>query len=773
VGARMNNNKGQISVFLCITFIAVLIVVGVLVDAARIISGQAQVRRAATNSVRSLLADYSSDLKENYGIFAINKESEQDLSANAREYLERNLSIGLNELQNFNIYDFKVEKISITPLFNLTEDQAVKSQILEYMKYRAPNQVVENLWQKISVVREFGEIAGTYNRKINLDKLSGQIGELQQMLKEKISGTIGNGLIQEHFINGYDRDGIRYTAIERYAETIIKQSALHEELSTIFQHIQQIENQANDESNIENNWILKERLNKLQDRAANVKAELETQEDIIHSMERWLKEELTGEFLKVNKDARQIMEHIAELGRRAQVEVQEFEDYLREKHEVDSISYQNIPVCENIMNAFQEDIINLKDIILNGKIAEELLHIICNNILYLETAMERLDKVCQLDWQKIDGDIGKEEIISFLTEGFGSYNNSLEYEYKKVDNPIPGIDPRTGKDKETEKALKDENGDVDIGGEGINISELPSRKKYYSDNSAVFEGELYDLPGEIDLDDNDSMFIHKAFNYIRNMGNLLTSDISSFRDDIYINEYILKVFNNHIEAQEDNTFFKSEVEYILHGDSSERINKIKTKAQILLVRFAMNTLHVYSDSSKRELAKGIAAAAAGWWTAGAGIPIISNLILCGWGMGEAIIDLEDLMDGKPVPFYKLKEDWKLDVGIFSNQNPINDGVSSKSDLKSDSRIMFDYKDYLRIFLIFVNADKKIGRIEDLIELNGRKTNSEFKVANYSTYLKIEAEVSLNYIFLTKAFIPKSKKTIDGRHCFKVVLYEGY
>jgi hypothetical protein len=252
------------------------------------------------------------------------------------------------------------------------------------------------------------------------------------------------------------------------------------------------------------------------------------------------------------------------------------------------------------------------------------------------------------------------------------------------------------------------------------------------------------------------------------------------RDNIYINEYIMGTFKNSVpEIQQGDgtvkdtdlhgveksgltTFYDSEVEYILHGNASQKANNIMTRGEILLVRFGLNTLHVYTDAKKKTMASSIATAVAGWWTGGAGIPILSNLIMAGWGMGEALIDLQNLMAGKSVPIYKMKGDWQLDIGLPSDSTP-----------KTDKRLYFNYHDYLRLFLLTMNEEKKLNGIEDLIQLNIGKAKGGFKMAECATYVRIEAEVSMKYLFITQPFIQKAVKTTDGRYLFKVLLYEGY
>jgi hypothetical protein len=175
----------------------------------------------------------------------------------------------------------------------------------------------------------------------------------------------------------------------------------------------------------------------------------------------------------------------------------------------------------------------------------------------------------------------------------------------------------------------------------------------------------------------------------------------------------------------------------------------------------LNTLHVYTDTKKKELATITAAVVAGWWTGGAGIPVISNLIMCGWGMGEALIDLQDLLEGEKVPILKSKGDWKLDIGL------------PKDGPKADAKFSFSYQDYLRLFLLTMDSKKKLGRMEDLIQINLGESIPGFKMETCNTFLRVEAVVSMKYLFPTGSLIPDSYKTTDGRHKFRKLVYEGY
>jgi len=119
-------------------------------------------------------------------------------------------------------------------------------------------------------------------------------------------------------------------------------------------------------------------------------------------------------------------------------------------------------------------------------------------------------------------------------------------------------------------------------------------------------------------------------------------------------------------------FFDYETEYIIYGSTSQSTNMTLTKGELLLYRFGLNLLHLYGDGEKLMTATSVATAVSGWWTFGLGIPIAKTLILCGWSMAESLIDLERLLAGELVPFYKNKGDWRLDIRN-AIENVIRDG----------------------------------------------------------------------------------------------------
>lgn len=770
---EVRSERGQVTVFLSIILLSVVALAGVLVDVSRIVTAETQVTRAVDSAARSVLAGYSSRLKDEYGLFALNREFENELKQDVESYIRKNLMIGkigegYADSKYVDLYDYRIEDISVTPIFNFTENKAVRDQILKYMKYRAPKKVVEGIWDKLSAVKDLCRMSEAYKKKINVDKILGKMDKAQQKLKRNIDGTVGDGRYEPFYICKFNKNGSRNNAANKYADLVVEYRSLSRALNGT----------ETDES--------------IRKRMRAVKNEMET-------IWRELRYNHTEAFIKPNVEAEKNIKEIMRLGEEASKAIHDLEQYMQNSFKESGLT------SKNFKTTVEKDIAELKALILDGKRAEEIISYAVKNSNALKTAASRLDQIKSLYKASDEIMASKNSIIKLLNDGLANYNNTIKYDYRKTQKAEPGTDPRAGAVEAAALKLSEKREqDKDMKRAGIIIEDLPSRRKVESRNFDVedevhikpeeqlsipaakaydgveYGGDLSSLDKEMNFFNEDEKFSENALNFISSMEDILLKGLAALRDEIYINEYIMGMFKNSVTVLRDgpvekkdlylrgvdksirDTFFDGEVEYILHGNPSERINKTMTQAQVLLVRFGLNTLHVYSDSKKRELANGIAAAAAGWWTGGAGIPIIANLIMCGWGMGEAVIDLTDLMDGKPVPLYKLAGDWKLDIGLSERGGP-----------KSDTRLSFTYHDYLRLFLLLKNTETVINRMEDLIELNMQKTNMDFKMRDCYMYMRVEAVISMRYFFMTQPFVPERRKTPDGRHRFRVVVYQGY
>jgi hypothetical protein len=186
----MRKQEGAITVFLSIVLLIFITMAGIIVDGTRMRAADIQVKRALETSVRSVLADYDSNLKEDYGLFALSDSDMDALKANIKteieEYMNKNLRPDSSiEGNYFDLYDYKVEDITVEPYFILSKDvDAAKQQILEYSKFRAPKEMIERFLSILEDMKKAGEISEAIEQTVTIDeKLDSMNEKLTELIK--------------------------------------------------------------------------------------------------------------------------------------------------------------------------------------------------------------------------------------------------------------------------------------------------------------------------------------------------------------------------------------------------------------------------------------------------------------------------------------------------------------------------------------------------------------------------------------------------------------
>jgi len=792
-----------IVVFLSIIFIGVLFFSGILVDGARIISGKMNVTRAVEDACVSSLALYNSQLKNDYGIFALSVNNREELKETVEAYLNKNLNTAeRKEKQEYliDLYDFKIEKLSVTPIFNLTNNSIVKEQILEHMKYRAPKELGENILKKFNMIKDVGEIALLYEKKTEIEKELDEVDSIQRKLKRNISGTLGDGAFEADYIEKFNLDGVRDNLIDTYTELIADLSDSILDIKLQGEYLRQLKEALSgikfgeDELNNSNKKVDSE---VDYDESGSLQMTLQkAKKEYLHSLDQLLNiktniasvfqklsNTYTNNLIHVNENTITNIEKLMESCKKLSSNISELSKdanlRLNERKNENELQNKEDSITGEFKHVFLEDLNNLKNLIPDYEKGNNMINTLKSNILVLNSSLEALNYVQYKVESEDVADIniyGIKETLSKVNEQY----KTIEFNYLlpvKIENIE---DPRKDMGAKVKEVL------VNLVAKGLNIqlkdidfNELPSRQKVdetnfddadaerpqQSLNDPGYYGNLDSIGDDIDLTNPKGSFPNKALNFISNIGKAIGNNMLDMRDDIYISQYIIDNFSSRVDKtatgsnevyevrkernereekeEKHNVSFQAEVEYILHGSELEQVNVTKAMGQVTLIRFGINTLQIYMDAAKKKEAYSLATAIAGWWTGGAGIPIIANLILCSWGMIEGINDLKLLIQGESVPIFK------------------------KSNTK------FSYHDYLLLFLMQKDSNTKIDRIQDLIELNIRKSRDSFKMGNTCSAIRVEAEISMRYLFVTQSFMPTRLKTPDGRHKINVLLYEGY
>ena len=171
------------------------------------------------------------------------------------------------------------------------------------------------------------------------------------------------------------------------------------------------------------------------------------------------------------------------------------------------------------------------------------------------------------------------------------------------------------------------------------------------------------------------------------------------------------------------------MEYILHGDRRDKKNISNTLLKIFGIRSGFNFLYIISDSEKVKLARAIGAAMAAATTCAIAEPIFTAVVLSGWALCEAGMDVSALKKGEEVPLIKTKETWRLSISGIGNV--IKDNINNEE--REEGEFAMNYEGYLRVLLFSMDQEDKLLRIQDLIEANiSTATESNFSLGDYST-----------------------------------------
>lgn len=178
-------------------------------------------------------------------------------------------------------------------------------------------------------------------------------------------------------------------------------------------------------------------------------------------------------------------------------------------------------------------------------------------------------------------------------------------------------------------------------------------------------------------------------------------------DNYLFDLYIMRQFKN---AQDQDvgrdTFFQYEAEYILEGNLSDEANRKAFRRELVLLRNAANLMYLYTDVEKMEALT----AAAELIAPGPGGAAVRLLLAEAWALAEAENDVRVLEHGKKLPFFKTRETWATDLdGVLENMDTGYIDVSAEAGLY--------YRDYVQVFLFFMDGNTKALRAMDLIQIN--------------------------------------------------------
>ncbi len=711
-----HKTKGAITVFLSIVLSAVFLVIGTFTDGARLRLAHSHVQRANKSALSSVLANYNNELKDEYGLFGVYLD-EDSIQEIFEEYFCKNLGI-VGEGKS--MYDFCIDDIKLDNPYSLENKDVFDKQVMEFMKYRAPLELANELIEKVKGIKNISKGSNLYSRKIQTDKCAAEIGEKQLLLENKTKRINESNLsvkLSMH-TNDYKKQievlnetnkSLQNLEISFASETDIKKKqGIGKLLQDTREEIQSINSTKN---NIKNSIL--EQVKEF--KSLNSEAVFEA--DAISAKKKVLSDRINGEMKQLEENG----EVIPELQN----------SYKNSMDEMRSLVGQDN--SETLLESFNRNIEN------------------CNKIL---NSMDR-----------------EEEFLNSLDKF--SITDIKEYSFGKTQNSYSkDKDNREIASKMLKDAFQTEGDSKKIPQELLKY--LPSQKSGFQEKTYARTWDNMDFEDESVAIDN--------LNYIADKENILSSIINKISEELFLNEYIMGTFKHDVpilkgqtekdaynlrskdKAKRTSFFTSFEVEYIINGHNDEAVNSMLTKSEIMAIRLIANVLNIYADSSKTTRVTSLAAALSAW-CAGLSTPLIQTMLIFSWATFESLYDINSLEKGGKVPLFKTNEQWMSDI---------SGAVVKKESNKADNdTLCLSYQDYLKIFLVIMNKDKKLTRVQDLVQLNKSVKSQGFLLEDCMVFIKADTKVSIKNLFISFPMFTVDSRRNISRSYINESMYLGY
>ena len=190
-------------------------------------------------------------------------------------------------------------------------------------------------------------------------------------------------------------------------------------------------------------------------------------------------------------------------------------------------------------------------------------------------------------------------------------------------------------------------------------------------------------------------------------------------------------------AELEKSLLKYQLEYLAYGQESDYANLEKMARTLLFWRQASNMLYLFGCEAKVSEADLLASALSIILFLPELKDPIKYSILFAWTFAESISDLHILFSGGRVPLFKSDSTWKLSLTNM---------FSFRDHLGSDCREGLYYQDYLRIKLFLTDAETKLRRMADVIEMDVRRTdgNGSFMLDYCVDIIRAELEIGTRF-----------------------------
>lgn len=784
----MRRNKGAITVYLSLIIVIIIAFTGGLIDASRMRAADAQVNRAVDNGTKSLLASYNADLNAQYGLFAFDANAGNNSGMVTDVVRDNLITDGGTDL-----YDYKLDGLNIGMKGPLTQPEVIKEQILQNMKYRAPINLMEGIIEKLSLFKDMNKYSDTLKKKEKLDQKVKAIDEKLKSLDEQ--GAEIQKLVKK--IKQYDNESERGNV--KYQFSDIK-AFIH--LSMILDAVKKFEDKKSPGNGV-NQTDLRKIIDKgKSDSSTNIKNDVNK-----------LKDDLE----KFKKDANEAKEAIDG----ARDEYNQYKSSLGQLDSNGSVTNNGVGNSVGGINeGFQKEAKSYDAIFDESKSSlPENIKRVDSNLEAVKTILDQLEKYSKFkgtDYNEnnvndnIIGEIkqlvnkGKDydSVISFYNTDNGMRNtkdilkipNELTEIQKTISTAVgklqelvekqPSAVPEDPTSEDKKKAGEDlKNKKEESVDDKNNISDKSIAQYSGSLPSNGVSGEdfiKFEKNSGSAISGNSGSNIERSLNAMDVLSGL-EGALSGLRDKVFLNEYVMTRLKDRVKGEGDleknrvpkmvdfDTQLDYEIEYILAGNHDDKSNSNNVWWKMYACRVLANAISIRGISDCTKYITDMALLTQGALAA-FGIPsnltILKAIYTAGWVASESKADLDLLVGGHKVPLYKKDFNHWLTHNVFDKDEKVVKRYDSKDAPTVDKLLSTVYSDYLRLFLLLQSQDTTLGRVEDIIQVNMKKSDPNFELSKAMTQVNVTGNASIKYMFFNLPIMFEgARKT--GRYEIKI------
>lgn len=199
------NRRGAVSVFLVLVLVPMLVFSAVTVDVSRVSLGKAMAVSAGDLTANTILTNYDYRLKEMYGLMASANDCQDFLDKMEQFYADTIQASGLEEedarllagdavalVESADLQNIKIEQGAVKA--TVLEDQkgslmnpaVTKTQIVNFMKYRAPIHMGTSIFEAVNLFKNMGKKTKLIEKKNTYYEKHADILELCQKARDRI-----------------------------------------------------------------------------------------------------------------------------------------------------------------------------------------------------------------------------------------------------------------------------------------------------------------------------------------------------------------------------------------------------------------------------------------------------------------------------------------------------------------------------------------------------------------------------------------------------------